>query len=82
MFSSKGQKGFSILPNRIGDRFCFVMQGRSCDIEDKSGKEVVFQQVIHYCPWCGTELQLIIDQNRLEMKELVESNRGLILKNG
>lgn len=56
-----GRKGFSVIPfkhenNLYSDTlYSFFLQFRSIDFVDNNNCTIA-QQVIKYCPWCGTEL--------------------------
>ena len=75
-----GKKGFCILPYINGSgQFGFVLQGRSHDVDDKTGHHVTFQRVISFCPGCGKKLSDLIDENKSEVVKLYELHKDLIL---
>jgi hypothetical protein len=79
LISDKGMKGFSALPAKIDQKYCFVLQGRSHDLTHEGGKHAVFQMTIHFCPWCGTDLLLLISENKNEIEDLTEENKHLVI---
>jgi hypothetical protein len=79
LISDKGMKGFSVLPAKIDQKNCFVLQGRSHDLTDESGKQTLFQMTIHFCPCCGADLSLIISANKNEIEDFIEENKHLLI---
>ena len=74
-----GLKGFSIIPTNIyTGEYHFVLQSRNLEPDDKTGKLYIIQQVIHYCPWCGSKLSDIIDINKPEIIKIAEKNKHLV----
>lgn len=80
LISDKGKKGLSILPVEIAQKYCFVLQSRSHDIDNiLVGNHIVFQQTIHFCPWCGTNLSELIENNKAKIAELSKLNKNIML---
>lgn len=76
-----GQKGFSIIPTDIYslNKYHFVLQARNLDLNEKNGKLFIAQQTIHYCPWCGTKLSDIIDNNLSDIIKIADKNKSFIV---
>ena len=66
LISEIGKKGLSALPiNDAERRVYFVLQGRSSDLDDQDAtQESTAQLAIHFCPWCGTEMNSLISRNK------------------
>ncbi|MCX8534662.1 hypothetical protein [Chryseobacterium luquanense] len=78
--NNTGKRGFSILIKMSGydKSFYFVQQYRSTEDQDM-GILNVGEVAISYCPWCGCNLDKIIEQNRTLVINLYEINKEFLL---
>lgn len=76
---SIGKKGMAIIPAKIGIYNCFVIQSRSNDKTIEHDSHNVAQQTIHFCPWCGKDLIVLIKENLKEYERLKEIYKDSVL---
>lgn len=76
-FNEAGKHGLSVLIKKDIDGYIyFVFQSRTIVNESR---QITFQNSIKYCPWCGTKLEDIIDENKKQVNEFVEKHKGLLI---
>lgn len=76
-----GKSGFSVLikMSKYDKTFFFVQQYRNKDNNDKTGILTIGQGAILYCPWCGSNLDIIINNNSELIKNTYEKNKEFLL---
>ncbi|MCX8534660.1 hypothetical protein [Chryseobacterium luquanense] len=76
-----GNSGFSVLVKMgiYSKTFFFVQQYRTKDNDDKIGVLTVGEVGILYCPWCGSDLEIIINDNSELIKNTYEKNKQFLL---
>ena len=89
MLESAGNSGISALVVNRSDNITFRMQSRSVSIEDEErfinndtplsvNFKLSFTTGIRYCPFCGTELKkLINEETKQNLLELAERHRQI-----
>lgn len=79
-FSAAGKKGFSVVPKKYEDNsYTVFLQGRNQDAELKEGRVTILQQAISYCPFCGSELNIVMSQNIEKIEYYAAQNKDLVL---
>jgi len=76
---SIGKKGMAIIPTKIGEYNCFVIQSRSNDKTMSHDSNNIAQQTIRFCPWCGKKLADLIMEDMGGFILLETENKDFIL---
>jgi len=80
MINEAGKKGFAFIPKNIEPgQYIIFLQSRNQDTDDITDKLTVIQQAVRYCPFCGTELQQVIQKNKVLIEALFEKNKRFLL---
>ncbi|MCI3937941.1 hypothetical protein MQX03_12075 [Chryseobacterium aahli] len=80
--NNAGNSGFSVLVEMgryNNTAFFFVQQYRNKDRDDKTGILTVGEVGILYCPWCGSDLDTLINDNPELIKNTYEKNKEFLL---
>jgi len=77
------EKGFGIIPASFEGSdiiyFCVLFKNYDNNYPGEAGSKLVQSEMsIKYCPWCGSELQIIIDQNKKPLMGLIELNKKIL----
>ncbi|HBV14805.1 hypothetical protein [Chryseobacterium carnipullorum] len=80
--NNAGDSGFSALikMSRYSKTFFFVQQYRNKDNDDKTGILTTGEVGIKFCPWCGCDLDIFINDNFELIKETYEKNKEFLLE--
>ncbi|HBV14808.1 hypothetical protein [Chryseobacterium carnipullorum] len=77
-----GNSGFSVLVamNTFNKTFFFVQQYRTRDKNDKTGILTIGEVGIKFCPWCGCDLERVINDNFELAKDNYEKNKEFLFE--
>jgi len=80
--NNAGNSGFSVLiaMNTFNKTYFFVQQYRTKDKDDKTGILTVGEVVIKFCPWCGCDLDEVINDNFELARATYKKNNEFLLE--
>lgn len=86
-----GGRGIAILANQTATGVIFLLQSRGIAFEDVKRIEpnsdlpditinVSYEVGLQYCPWCGRQLQELVDASPAAFEQLANNNRCFLMK--